>query len=89
VASAARPAERRQNGCGNDDAHFVQVAAFGETANAQRVAASLERLGRVEIEAAALNRVRLGPYASRRDAFGKLAVIRGLGYQDAQVISCS
>ena len=89
VASAARPAERRQDGCGNDAAHFVQVAAFGETANAQRVAASLERLGRVEIEAAALNRVRLGPYASRRDAFGKLAVIRGLGYQDAQVISCS
>jgi hypothetical protein len=33
--------------------------------------------------------VRLGPYTSRRDAFGKLAVIRGLGYQDAQVISCS
>ncbi len=84
-------AARRQDGCGGEAVHFVQVAAFGEPANAQRLAANLDRLGRVEVDAAAaaLNRVRLGPYPSRRDAFGKLAELRGLGYHDAMVVSCS
>ncbi len=99
VAPAASPAPRpatiaaagpRQGGCAAE-AHFVQVAAFGETTNAERLAARLDELGRVEIDSAEarLARVRLGPYPSRRDAFGKLAQVRGLGYHDAMVVSCS
>jgi len=77
-------------GCGAVDAHFVQVAAVSEAANAQRLAAELGRLGDVELAAAQqLTRVRLGPFASRQDAFGKLAQLRGLGYHDALVVSCS
>lgn len=84
-------APRTQSACGSADAHFVQIAAFGETMNAERLAARLDRLGRIEIDAAeaSLSRVRLGPYPSRRDAFGKLAEVRGLGYHDALVVSCS
>jgi rare lipoprotein A len=79
------------DGCGTADTHFVQVAAFSEQANARRLAGELTRLGRVEVVNAAAppTRVRLGPYESRRDAFGKLAQVHGLGYQDALVISCS
>jgi rare lipoprotein A len=91
-----RPAVRQaaaatSSGCDARDTHFVQVAAFGDSGNAERLAAELDRLGTVGIDAAgaALNRVRLGPYPSRRDAFGKLAEVRGLGYRDAMVISCS
>lgn len=73
------------------DSHFVQVAAFSEPANARRLASELTRLGRVEVVNAAgpPSRVRLGPYGSRQDAFGKLARVHGLGYRDAMVISCS
>lgn len=79
------------NGCGPVDTHFVQVAAFSEQANARRLASELDRLGRVEVDSAAAppTRVRLGPYPNRRDAFGKLAQVHGLGYHDALVISCS
>ncbi len=79
------------DGCPSRDSHFVQVAAFSEAANARRLAGELQRLGRVELDAAAgpATRVRLGPYPSRRDAFGKLARVHGLGYRDAMVISCS
>lgn len=90
-ANAVAATARRQDGCSGGDTHFIQVAAFGEPANAARLVASLDHLGRVQIDAAqaALNRVRLGPFSSRRDAFGKLAQVRGLGYHDALVISCS
>jgi rare lipoprotein A len=95
-AAPARPAVRAaaapaSSGCDARDAHFVQVAAFGDSGNAERLAARLDQLGTVGIDTAdaALARVRLGPYPSRRDAFGKLAVVRGLGYHDAMVISCS
>jgi rare lipoprotein A len=79
------------NGCGNVDSHFVQVAAVREESSARRLAAELGTIGDVELAAAAqqLTRVRLGPYPSRRDAFGKLAKVRGLGYHDALVVSCS
>lgn len=78
------------NGCGSVDAHFVQIAAVREAASARRLAAELGAIGDVELAAAQqLTRVRLGPYPSRRDAFGKLAQVRGLGYHDALVVSCS
>jgi len=78
-------------GCADPAAHFVQVAAFVEQANARRLAGELQRLGRVELDQAAAppTRVRLGPYPSRRDAFGKLARVHDLGYRDALVVSCS
>lgn len=77
--------------CSSTNAHFVQVAALSQAANAATLAARLNRLGRVEIDAATppLSRVRLGPYPSRRDAFGTLAQVHELGYRDALVVSCS
>jgi rare lipoprotein A len=77
--------------CGTTEAHFVQVAAVREAASVRRLAAELDTLGDVELAEAAeqLTRVRLGPYPNRRDAFGKLAQVRGLGYHDALVVSCS
>ena len=98
--ATTRPATRQSlplasaaagNGCAAADTHFVQVAAFSEQANAHRLASELVRLGRVEVDDAAAppSRVRLGPYPSRRDAYGKLAQVHGLGYHDALVISCS
>lgn len=79
-----------ENACATDR-HFVQVAAFAEQANARRLASDLTRLGRVEVVNATAppTRVRLGPFDSRQDAFGKLAQVQGLGYPDAMVISCS
>jgi len=78
-------------GCAVGDTHFVQVAALSRPANAANLAARLNGLGRVEIDAASppLSRVRLGPYPSRRDAFGKLAQVHELGFRDALVVSCS
>ena len=95
-AAAAKPpavqvtAAATENTCAGDR-HFVQVAAFAERANAQRLASDLTRLGRVEVVDATAppTRVRLGPFDSRQDAFGKLARVHGLGYPDAMVISCS
>lgn len=79
------------NACAAADAHFVQVAALSDAGNATSLASRLDRLGQVEIDHARppLARVRLGPYATRRDAFGKLAQVRELGYRDALVVSCS
>lgn len=78
-------------GCDAAPAHFVQVAALSQPANVATMAAMLDGLGRVVIDRAqpSLARVRLGPYASRRDAFGTLAQVRELGYHDALVVSCS
>ncbi len=88
TAAAPRPAAQAR-GCGADD-HFVQVAAFSEPANAAALERRLHGIGRVEVERApALSRVRLGPYASRRDAFGTLALVHGMGYPDALVVGCS
>ncbi len=98
LAAAAAPppaaqrtaAAARADGCAADS-HFIQVAAFAERDNARRLAGELTRLGRVEVVNATAppTRVRLGPYGSRQDAFGKLAQVHGLGYRDAMVISCS
>jgi rare lipoprotein A len=96
AAAAQPPAVQRtaaaalDDGCAVDS-HFIQVAAFAERDNARRLAGELTRLGRVEVVNATAppTRVRLGPYGSRQDAFGKLAQVHGLGYRDAMVISCS
>ena len=90
-APAAQSAAYAASGCAASADHFVQVAAFGEAGNARRLAARLDTLGRVEIDEALppYARVRLGPFASRRDAFGTLAQVRDLGYHDALVVSCS
>lgn len=76
-------------GCGADD-HFVQVAAFSEPANAAALQRRLNAVGPVEVQSVPpVSRVRLGPYASRSDAFGTLARVHGMGYPDALVVSCS
>ncbi len=85
----ASKAATTARGCGAGD-HFVQVAAFSEPANAAALERRLHALGRVEVERAPqLSRVRLGPYASRSDAFGTLARVHGMGYPDALVVGCS
>ncbi|MEZ5860768.1 MAG: septal ring lytic transglycosylase RlpA family protein [Geminicoccaceae bacterium] len=86
--SPVRP-PARASGCGADD-HFVQVAAFSEPANAAALERQLHGLGPVDVQTAPpVSRVRLGPYASRSDAFGMLARVHGMGYRDALVVSCS
>ncbi|MEZ5863045.1 MAG: SPOR domain-containing protein [Geminicoccaceae bacterium] len=90
-APAAAPARApaTAQGCGADD-HFVQVAAFSEPANAAALERQLHSIGPVDVQAAPpVSRVRLGPYASRSDAFGTLARVQGMGYRDALVVSCS
>ncbi len=88
-ARASRSAPASTRGCGADD-HFVQVAAFSEPVNAAALQRRLNAVGPVEVQSAPpVSRVRLGPYASRSDAFGTLARVQGMGYPDALVVSCS
>lgn len=88
-AKAPARAPAAAAGCGADD-HFVQVAAFSEPANAAALQRRLNAVGPVEVQSAPpVSRVRIGPYASRSDAFGTLARVHGMGYPDALVVSCS
>jgi rare lipoprotein A len=91
VAGRYSLAQHEGNSAICSDAHFVQVAAVSEEETVRRLAAELMTVGEVNVEPAlpSLTRVRLGPYPNRRDAFGKLAEVRELGFRDALVVSCS
>jgi len=80
------------NSCGPAD-HFVQVGAFSEASAARREANRLAALGQARIETSGgadgmLRRVRLGPIASRGNAFDVLARVHRMGYEEAIVVSC-
>lgn len=62
---------------------IVQVAAFSSK---ERADASARRIGGTVSRAAALWRVRAGPFATRRDAEAALARVRSAGYNDARIL---
>ena len=70
---------------------YVQVGAFGEYANANRVQARLASLGSVNIsnviiEGRDLYRVRFGPIKRIADADTLLEVVTEAGYQSARIV---
>ena len=72
-------------------AYVVQVGAFSDPANAQRVRAMVEAAGPVEVDVrraasgAELFRVRVGPFASAQEAETARRTLAGMGYPDAVV----
>ncbi|MBL8531301.1 MAG: septal ring lytic transglycosylase RlpA family protein [Hyphomonadaceae bacterium] len=74
-----------------DSAFMVQVGAFSDPANAQRVRATVESEGPVEVDVrhsasgAELFRVRLGPFSSREEADAARRSLVGMGYPEAVV----
>jgi rare lipoprotein A len=71
--------------------YMVQVGAFSDPANAQRVRAAVEEAGPVEVDArrtasgAELFRVRVGPFATADQAEAARRTLAGAGYPDAVV----
>lgn len=72
-------------------AYVVQVGAFSDPGNAQRVRASAEAAGPVEIDVrrtaagAELFRVRVGPFANAAEADAARRTLAGMGYAEAIV----
>ncbi|MGD9980703.1 MAG: septal ring lytic transglycosylase RlpA family protein [Hyphomonadaceae bacterium] len=71
--------------------YFVQVGAYSDPANAQRVRAEIAAAGPVTIDVRStpsgveLFRVRLGPWASREEADAARRTLSSLGYADTVV----
>jgi rare lipoprotein A len=70
---------------------YVQVGAFSETANFDRVRQSLKGLGKVAVTpggsaASSVVRVRLGPVESVREADSLLGRVIAIGYKEARII---
>lgn len=72
---------------------FVQVGAFGDAGNAERLRSRLATLGPVEISpataanGAVLHRVRLGPFVDAAQAQAALADAQRSGFPDARLVS--
>lgn len=67
--------------------YYVQLGAFSNAANAQRLAARARSLGSVQIVSAGrVQRVRLGPFASAAAAEGARGRARSAGFADARVL---
>ena len=85
-APQVQPAAYRPAG-----AYVVQVGAFSDPANAQRVRAVVEAAGPVEVDVrraasgAELFRVRVGPFATPSEAESARRALAGLGYPEAVV----
>ncbi len=75
---ARRPAPMPATGAG----YFVQIGAFSSQARAEALAG---QAGAQVIPAGAIWRVRMGPYASRRDAEAARQDLRSKGYRDARI----
>lgn len=66
--------------------YFVQLGAFSNAGNAQRLANRAQSLGPVRIvSAGSIRRVRLGPYPSQAAAREALSRARSAGFADARV----
>ena len=67
--------------------YYVQLGAFSNASNAQRMANRAQNLGTVRIVSAGnIRRVRLGPYPSQAAANQAQSRARGAGYGDARVL---
>lgn len=92
VAQASKPVASPHSPLAREPRIYLQVGAFGEPANAERAAQTVERagLGRVQVVQVELNgrpirRVRLGPLGSADEADRLSKTIRRLGFGPAQV----
>lgn len=67
--------------------YYVQLGAFSNAANAQRLADRAQSLGTVHVVSAGnIRRVRIGPYPSQAAANQAQARARGAGFGDASVL---
>lgn len=71
--------------------HYIQVASFSQSQNAQQLAQKLAPLGRASVKTVDVSgrtwyRVRLGPLADRTGARTTLAAVHGMGIPDAQIV---
>jgi len=75
------------------NAQYIQVGAFGDPANANRLKTRLSSLGPVQIQQTTssngvlLHKVRIGPIMNQQNAETILNKVHGFGYVDAHVIS--
>jgi rare lipoprotein A len=70
----------------NGAGYYVQLGAFSNAANAQRLATRAQSLGNVRvISAGNIRRVRMGPYTTQAEANQALARARSAGFGDARV----
>lgn len=86
-ATAPQPAPRYAATTG---AYVVQVGAFSDPGNAQRVRDAVSTAGPVSVDVrntsrGELFRVRVGPWPSREDADAALQTVAALGFSDAVV----
>ena len=70
---------------------YVQVGAFSSRLNAEKFADSIAKYGNTKITATKINgtdiyRVRMGVFASGKDALETLDKMRALGYNDARIV---
>ena len=70
---------------------YVQVGAFSNKQNAEKFAGTLAKYGSTKITATKINgadvyRVRMGAFASGKDALEALDKMRALGYNDARIV---
>ncbi|WP_298016402.1 septal ring lytic transglycosylase RlpA family protein [uncultured Parasphingopyxis sp.] len=66
--------------------YFVQLGAFSNAANADRLARRAAQLGNVVVDTSgSVRRVRIGPYANSTEAQQALARARSAGYSDARI----
>lgn len=80
-APTSRPAAQAATG-----SYYVQLGAFSNAANAQRLARRAEGLGSVRVVSAGnIRRVRLGPYPSQAEADGARSRARAAGFRDARI----
>lgn len=81
---AATPAPRSAPAA--PGSYYVQLGAFSNAANAQRMASRAQRLGSVRIVTAGnIRRVRLGPYPSQAEASRAQSRARAAGFGDARI----
>lgn len=81
-----RPASRAVPPPAIRGSYFVQLGAFSNASNAQRLANRAQRLGAVRIVSAGnIRRVRLGPYPTQAAAQEALSRARSAGFGDARI----
>ena len=84
---AAMPPPAPRSAPAASGSYYVQLGAFSNASNAQRMADRAQNLGAVRIVSAGnIRRVRLGPYPSQAAANQAQSRARGAGFGDARVL---